>query len=348
MDQIYGLCQPCTYKLNNFLKKQDLQIGDYLVKTRRSNASATMTKVLPGNKNVTTVTSSLKPSSVVSTITAKSTTTTTATQSEKTRNGHHQQQQQQIRHRQTVAKQLNDTTLESMETSFINPSIDELKKSPAKLFQKAYTIAGTVPTMMYNSTRKALNNISIMSNSSILNQSTNLTNHSSNGSFINLNDDENEVANKSGKKCAKQSSGSKFNLSSMGTVLIDLLLLFLTNLVLACDIINLIDDSGVLASTDEDRSEDDQSYYQTLLGIYKYKQLIFLLMVLLSARLVYKRPRVSRFVALASFVFGFVVHMDTFGGQMEEHIILEVFVSFFLAAYLNMARVYNLVQLIRS
>ena len=56
----------------------------------------------------------------------------------------------------------------------------------------------------------------------------------------------------------------------------------------------------------------------------------------------------SRILTMASFMFSSMVHMQLFSVKSEEQYILEVFISFFSASYLAIARVYNVLQFTKS
>ena len=311
MDQIYGLCQPCTYKVNSHLKKQDLQIGDYLVKNRRSSVVANGNKQLPGTlKHVGNGT--LPKNGSVNTVVMQSQTTTITAGSVLNGSGN----KDNVRHRASMQPpavsqaiknaKMNDSLVSldnSMNASFgtkakfTNDDFNNSKApSPSQqFFKKAYTIAGTVPSMMIKQTKQALNNISI---------------NATQASFLDENYFEFEEVDSPGSKLgttyilpngsktvnghgltAKPERKIKVTLSSIMTIVVDLVILALINLMFACDLINLVNDSGVLVianplGSDE---ESDYPYFQTLLSIYRYKILIFVLMVILSARLAYKR-----------------------------------------------------------
>lgn len=128
----------------------------------------------------------------------------------------------------------------------------------------------------------------------------------------------------------------------MTTVFEDLLIFVFVVLVFGCDLVNLINDSGVLF-------DDNSSYewFQTLLSLYKQITVILGLITVLSVHLAYKRPKLSRFLMMSGYFFNFIIHLHVFGFRTEEQFITEVLISFFLTSYLMMARVYNIFQLVR-
>ena len=322
MDQIYGLCHPCTQKVNSHLKKQDLQIGDYLVKNRRSsvlanNVAANGNKQLPstllkqnGANGVGTLTKN-GGTNIVVMPTQTATTTTITAGSILNGSGN-----KDVRHRASMQPQAISQTIKnakmsdslvsldnSMNTSFgTKPKFtnDDLNNSKARtspsqqFFKKAYTIAGTVPSMMLKQTKQAFNNISI---------------NATQASFLDENYFEfEEVGDSPGANLGttytkpngamnghtsmtKPERKIKVTFSSIMTIVVDLVILALINLMFACDLINLVNDSGVLVIVNPlgNDEESDYPYFQTLLSIYRYKILIFVLMVILTARLAYKR-----------------------------------------------------------
>jgi hypothetical protein len=135
----------------------------------------------------------------------------------------------------------------------------------------------------------------------------------------------------------------KFSCKSLSLVCEDFLLFLFVVLVFACDLVNLVNDSGVLSNNQNTNHE----WFQTLLDLYR--QIIFLLVCvnLLSMHLAYKRPKLSRFLITCGFIFNLVLHFHVFDFKTEEQYITECFISFFLTSYLSIARVYNIFQLVR-
>ena len=142
---------------------------------------------------------------------------------------------------------------------------------------------------------------------------------------------------------------NKISLFLIQTVLTDFLSFVGIILIFFSDLVNLINDSGVWSPENgTSATELDESYvYRMFLRCYKYSQLALGLIIGVSLYFAIKRPKVSRFLILIGFCFNFLVHVNFFELKLEEKYILEVFMSFFLAGYLTMARVYNVLQFVR-
>ncbi len=154
-------------------------------------------------------------------------------------------------------------------------------------------------------------------------------------------------------------SKKKISCFMVQTVCIDMLSFLCIILIFVCDVVNLINDSGVWLNSDLDYSSNadtsgtginanDSNYlFKGFLRIYKYTQLFLILILLLSLFFALKRPKVSRFLICVGIFLDLLIHMNFFQTQNDEKFILEVFVSFFLASYMSIARAYNIVQLVR-
>ena len=124
-------------------------------------------------------------------------------------------------------------------------------------------------------------------------------------------------------------------------------------LIFICDIVNLINDSGVWQ--DDSVNPDlqilpgaDQHYiFKALLKVYKYTQLLLTLILLVSIFYAFKRPKMSRFLTVIGIMLNLMIHLNFFGTQNDEKFILESVVSFGLSSYLSLARSYNVVQFYR-
>jgi len=139
---------------------------------------------------------------------------------------------------------------------------------------------------------------------------------------------------------------TKITFFLLQTILIDFLTYLSIILIFLSDLVNLINDSGVWSS--ENGSDLDDSYlFRNFLRLYKYAQLILVLIILVSIYSAVKRPKVSRMLIIIGFCFNLLIHMNFFQIKFEEKYILEVFMSFFLSAYLTMARCYNVLQCVR-
>lgn len=204
-------------------------------------------------------------------------------------------------------------------------------------FKKAYTIAGSSPSSSTTllakkstSTRKTSKNdnsyeISPAKSISIVNEKTdNNANHTS-------------------ATTTKSSSTKSITCSSFMIVLEDFFIYICVLLVFACDLVNLLNDSGVLMNNTNTNNE----WFQTLLTIYKQVLVLIVGIIGCAVHLAYKRPKISRFLMLLGFLFNLVIHMNMFDFTHEEQYIIEVFLSFFLVFYLSIARIYNFFQLVR-
>lgn len=205
--------------------------------------------------------------------------------------------------------------------------------------KKAYTIAGTVPAYVFRASTSS-------SPSNCKYDKYEISPAKANGRQMDdsMNDSRVSSASKSVKSIRHQSQ-SGISCNSLTIVLEDMFLYVLVLLVFASDLVNLLNDSGVLLISNN-TSDDD--WTKTLLQLYKQINVVLVLVIVLCLHLAYKRPKLSRFLIMLGFVFNFVLHFNlVFEFTNEEQFILESILSFFLLFYLSMARVYNLCQLVR-
>ncbi|CAF0791742.1 unnamed protein product [Brachionus calyciflorus] len=233
-------------------------------------------------------------------------------------------------------QQLNNITKEKPQKILNQEStspklIDNLKN----ISKKAYTIAGTVPNYVFKTSPRKDYKYEI-SPASISKENLETSFNSSH-----LSEGKNESFSTKPTKCTKLKK-SKITCDSITTVCEDLLIFFFVVLVFACDLVNLINDSGVLF--DENSSSE---WFDTLLALYKQNLVILAFVTIISMHLAYKRPKISRFLMLFGYFFNLILHFHVFDFRLEEQYITEVFISFFLTFYLTLARVYNIVQLVR-
>ena len=215
-------------------------------------------------------------------------------------------------------------------------------------FQKAYTIAGTVPGYVFSS-----GNGKSRSGSGLkLKYEIAPAADAALEETISYDNEKScvyeTVANKSSparpsKDNSSSSSSNKISCDSLTIVAEDLLVLLVTVLVFACDLVNLINDSGVLQL----EKNTNYEWFVSLLELYKQIIALLVFVNVLSVHLAYKRPKLSRFLMMFGFVFNLVIHFQVFEFKTEEQFITEVFISFFLTAYLAIARFYNCFQLVR-
>lgn len=129
---------------------------------------------------------------------------------------------------------------------------------------------------------------------------------------------------------------------------------FIVLLILTCDTVNLINDSGVWQDTDYNNPDlqlmpgADQHYlFKTLLRVYKYVQFQLVMVLLVSVYFACKRPKMSRFLTVLGITGNLLIHLNLGGFQSDEKYIMEVFTSFSLSSYMALARSYNVVQFYR-
>jgi hypothetical protein len=126
-------------------------------------------------------------------------------------------------------------------------------------------------------------------------------------------------------------------------------------LIFFCDIANLINDSGVwqdidytIPDTEQNLASPDQHYmFTSFLKIYKYAQIMLVLILSISIYLALKRSKVSRYLTSVGIFLNLCIHVNMFGMHSDEKFILEVLVSFMLSCYMSLARVYNVMQCYR-
>lgn len=275
---MYDLCRPCKMKLNNHLKKIDLQIGDNLMRQRKT-ANGT-------NSNLQ------KPFQQINNIP------------------------------DVVLKEKSQKILDWQSTS---PKLNNICDNLKTISKKAYTIAGTVPNYVFKISPRKDYKYEI-SPASISQDNIDST----------LNSSQIEHSQKNNVK--------KFSITcdAITTLIEDIIIFIFVVLVFACDLANVINDSGIFF--DENSTNE---WFDMLITLYKQIIAILVLVTILSVHMVYKRPKMSRILMMLGYMFNLAIHFQIFNFRIEEQYITEVLLSFFLTFYLTMARVYNLVQLVR-
>jgi hypothetical protein len=194
--------------------------------------------------------------------------------------------------------------------------------------QKAYTIAGGVPSYVFRNS---------------------LSNKNTHDSFNTVQSDINQ---KNADCIFAEEDNIEENPKSLINTMVcdnlfivaeDVLLFMFMILIFACDLVNLINDSGIL----QVEKNTNYEWFVTILELYNQILFFIIFTTVLSVHLAYKRPKLSRFLMCLGFILNLFVHVQLFDFKNEEQFILEVFVSFFLAIYLVMARIYNVFQLFR-
>ena len=148
-------------------------------------------------------------------------------------------------------------------------------------------------------------------------------------------------------------SKTKVSCFVVQTILVDFLSFLTIVVIFVCDLVNLINDSGIWSGTDftmdpHSGTDVEANYlFKGFLRIYKYTQLFLTLVLILSIFFALKRPKVSRFLTCLGIGTNLLIHVNFFQNQSDEKYILEVFVSFFLASYMAIARTYNVMQFVR-
>jgi hypothetical protein len=220
-----------------------------------------------------------------------------------------------VNHHNGIEKSANNLNSNNISKLFdLNDLCDNLKSS----FRKAYTVAGTSdsPKPIIRQ-HKATN--------------------SPNKQRVDI-----SPATKKERKTREKTSSS-ITCASVMMVLEDFFIYTCLLLVFACDLVNLLNDSGVLLNN----ANTNREWFQTLLGLYKHVIFIMVVIIACSLHLAFKRPKISRFLMIIGFFFSFIVHVNFFDFTNEEQYIIEALLSFFLLSYLSIARVYNLFQLVR-
>jgi len=227
------------------------------------------------------------------------------------------------------------------------PESESMDTSP--VYKKAYTVAG-VPA--YTRERKNLTQVSQDRHHLIKNQSPKKYIFDEDMDSMNKKND-NDVETKVDKLLKTNLTKSMDKWFVIQTICGDFLSFFIILLILSCDIVNLINDSGIWRDVEYNSDFQlipgaEQHYlFRTLLKTYKYNQICLGLILMVSVFFAYKRPKVSRFLTIIGLFFNFLIHMNFFSNQNDERFIMEVFVSFSLSSYLALARSYNLIQLYR-
>ncbi len=202
-------------------------------------------------------------------------------------------------------------------------------------FKKAYTIAGNVPGYVFSNRKYKNSDFNTKNKYEIAPAKIeeSIYKFSRNSTLV----EEKDESIHSNEKI------NKISCESLLIVAEDLLIFLLMIVIFACDLVNLINDSGVLQVEKNTNNE----WFVTLLDFYKQIVLFLIFTNVLSIHLAYKRPKLSRFLVLVGFIFNLLIHFHFFDFKTEEQYITEVFISFFLTSYLAIARVYNVFQLIR-
>lgn len=319
LDHIHDLCRACKTKLNQHLTRQDLQIGHYL-HNDRANKPREMTPLK------------------------------VAMHANKTK----------------LAKQSNKNGVEDSDREFQikkrapRPKVEDSPMDTSQSYKKAYTISGSSP-----STQERKNmNYTVSGSSPYSQERHNLAKrpvyeHSPkkyiyepdlNTSSLNNGDN---YAKKVDQLLTTNLMKSKDKWFVIQTICADFISFFIILLIFSCDIVNLINDSGIWEN--EEYNSDlqilpgaDQHYiFKTLLKIYRYTQLLLAITLIVSVFYAFKRPKMSRFLSSVGILTNLLIHLNFFGNQNDEKFIMEVLVSFGLSSYLALARSYNVVQFYR-
>lgn len=305
---MYDLCKPCKMRLDNHLRSIDQQIGDaYYVRNRQAS-----TAVIPAASTIMNGAASL---------TSLNTTTKTTNHVKPAENN--------------TTKQISKT-----DTAGFSVICDNLKTT----FQKAYTIAGTVPAYVFNSNGNVNGNGSPVVSSNKLRYRKHEIAPATTNDLSTCDYDANMMNTSRSKRSPAEISATstRFSCDSLLIVFEDLFALLFILMVCACDIVNLVNDSGVLLIEKNSSNE----WYNSLLEIYKQVNLMLMFANVLAAHLFYKRPKLSRLLMFLGLAFDLLIHSQlAFDLKTEEQYISEVFISVFLAAYLVFARSYNVLQL---
>lgn len=317
LDHIYDLCRGCKQKLNQHLNRQDQQIGHYF-------------------GNITN-----KPMTPLK----------TALQAKQTKLG---------TPKQTID---GDFSLKKRVVSKAKINPEPMATETSNSYKKAYTVSGSSP---YKQERKSMNyNVSNGSpygskgrersdlpKRSMYEPSPKKHIYDSDLDTSALKNN-NDYATKVDNLLSTNLMKSKDKWFVIQTVCVDFLSYFGILLIFICDIVNLINDSGVWQ--DDSVNPDlqilpgaDQHYiFKALLKVYKYTQLLLTLILLVSIFYAFKRPKMSRFLTVIGIMLNLMIHLNFFGTQNDEKFILESVVSFGLSSYLSLARSYNVVQFYR-
>lgn len=316
LDHIYDLCRSCKQKLNQHLNRQDQQIGHYFgnITNKPNPLTPLKTALQAKNSNLANP-------------------------------------------RKTVD---NDNEFKLKKRIISNPVVDkEVVNESKSQYKKAYTVSGSSP---YKQERKNMNYNT--SNSSPygkerLNMPKPVIDENPT-KYINESDldtsalkNHNDYTTKVNNLLSTNLMKSKDKWFVIQTVCVDFLSYFAILLIFSCDIVNLINDSGVWQDTNISPDHQllpgaDQNYiFKTLLRIYKYTQIQLTLILILSIFYAFKRPKMSRFLSIIGILLNLMIHLNFFGTQNDEKYVLEVIVSFCLSCYLSLARSYNVVQFYR-
>lgn len=211
-----------------------------------------------------------------------------------------------------------------------SPKLNNICDNLKNISKKAYTIAGTVPNYVFKTSPRKENKKYEISPASISKEKIETS----------FNSSQNEISFSQTK--SNKIKNSSITCDSITTVFEDILIFIFVVLVFACDLANVINDSGILF--DENSTNE---WFDLLTGLYKQIIAILVFLTILSMHMVYKRPKMSRFLMMFGYIFNLAIHFRIFDFRIEEQYITEVLISFFLTFYLTMARVYNLVQLVK-
>lgn len=216
----------------------------------------------------------------------------------------------------------------------------EIKPDVVTPYKKAYTVSGSSP---YSHERQNLTKASPRKSEYIYD-----------AGMEPLKSNDQDYTSKVDKLISTNLIKSKHSISwfVIQTVLVDILTFLGVIIIFACDVANLINDSGIWQENNfngvEFTQNNDQHYlFKAFLRVYKYSQFLLLLILTISICFALRRPKMSRFLICLGIFFNFLIHVNFFGTPSDEKYILEVFVSFFLSSYLSLARVYNVLQCYR-
>ncbi|RMZ97875.1 transmembrane protein -like [Brachionus plicatilis] len=282
LDHLYDLCRPCKMKVNYHLKNIDLQIGDNLIRQRKT--------INGSNANL------------------------------------HKPFQQINNMPKLVTKEKSQKIINQENSS---PKLNKICDNLKNISKKAYTIAGTVPNYVFKTspTKESKYEISPAS----------ISKENIDTSF-----ETSRTENCLSKVKSNRAKKSCITCDSITTIFEDILIFIFVVLVFACDLANVMNDSGTFF--DENSTN---GWLDMLLAFYRQIIVILAFVTILSMHMAYKRPKMSRFLMMFGYMFNLAVHFRIFDFRIEEQYITEVLISFFLTFYLTMARVYNLIQLVR-
>lgn len=316
LDHIYDLCRLCKQKLNQHLTRQDNQIGQFI------NGQMSRTNQLTPLKSAMQAKQTKKAS-----MDTKNKVDTP---------------EFQLKKRVTINKApvvVADVSMETIESPMSTST-----------YKKAYTISGSSP---YTQERRGM---AMASKQAKFHEKASPKKYIFEDTELNTSTraNQDEYAEKVDRIMSTNLMKSIDKWFAIQTIFVDFFSFFVILLILICDTVNLINDSGVWQDSDYNNPDlqllpgADQHYlFKTLLKIYKYVQFQLLMVLLVSIYFAYKRPKMSRFLTVLGITGNLLIHLNLGGFQSDEKYIMEVFTSFSLSSYLALARSYNVLQFYR-